>query len=296
MAFTPRTYETILAEIKTQIRTYPSLNIFLFPEDGGSAVSTFNLIISTIAQAIFIFEQIISSAIASLTTIANQTHGGNAAWIQQQILNFQYGDIIGFVNGVPAYNPVDPTHRVVTQCAVTVNPLSGLVTVKVAGGAIGSLAPISGAQLIALKAYYFGYTTQQGVGFAGVITQFVNLNPDRMQVQANIYYYGQYVAATVQAAVIAAIQNFFNTFQTNDFGGTVFVTGPNSLREAIEAVPGVSRCYFTLLTARSAITAFGSSVTVDSQGIYITNAGYLIPEDTSGHTLSDTITMIQETA
>lgn len=290
-----RSYETILAEIKTKIRTYPSLNVFLFPENGGSNVSTFNLIIETVAQAIFVHEQIIAQAQITLTNLGALTQAGNEAWIQKWILAFQYGDVIGFVNNVPAYNPVNRAHLVVTQCAVTVDPTSGLVTIKVAGGTIGALAPLTSVQLTALEAYYYGSSTSQGIGFAGVVANFVNLFPDRMMVAATIYYEGQFIAANVQTAVIAAITNFFNTFQNTDFGGTVFISGPLSLREAIEAVPGVSRCYFTSIKARPQTVPFASASTVDPQSYYTTAAGYLIPEDTTGYTLANTITMLQET-
>lgn len=287
-----RSLEIITAEIKTQIRTYPSLNVFLFPEDGGSSVSVFNLIIATVAQSIFVLENIIDSATANLNRIANTTHSGNSAWIQKQILAFQYGDIITFVNNVPSYNPVNPAHLVVTQCAVNANQITGVVTIKVAGGAIGSLAPLSAPQLASLQAYYFGTTTQQGIGFAGVQTKFVNLNPDQIMIAANIYYYGQYISSSVQANVISTIQNFLNTFQQNDFGGVVFIS---KLKDAIESVSGVSRVYFTSILGRPDSVPFISAIPVDIQGVYVTQSGYVIPETTAGYTLGNTITMLQET-
>ena len=41
-----RSIDEIQQEIKVTVRTYPSLDQFLFPEDGGSSVSVFNLLIT----------------------------------------------------------------------------------------------------------------------------------------------------------------------------------------------------------------------------------------------------------
>ena len=57
-----RSVQTIKNDIKTKIRTYPSLDGFLFPEDtpvAGSAVSVFNLIIDVVSLCIYTFEVIL---------------------------------------------------------------------------------------------------------------------------------------------------------------------------------------------------------------------------------------------
>lgn len=286
-----RTITVIKNEIQTTVRTYPSLNSYLFPEEGGSKVSIFNLIIATIAQSVFVLETLIDAAISTMQAIAAATPVGNAQWLQQQMLKFQYGDVIVFVNNVPAYNPVNLTHLLITQCSVT-QLSSGTVAIKVAKGTIGALAPLSAAELSAVVDYYFGTSMSQGIGFAGVRAQFVNLNPDRLRVQATIYFYGQYVQATVLAAVIAAINGFLNNFSVVDFGGTVKII---KLVDAIQVVPGVSRVTITDIKARQATVPLGSATTIDVQGYYPTVSGYIISEDTAANTLTDTITMTQET-
>lgn len=285
-----RTLEVIKAELKAKIRTYPQLDDYKFPEEGGSQVSVFNLIIFTVAASMFTLEVMIDLLKEDIQTIADSAPAGNAKWLQRQILNFQYGDIITLVNSVPTYDPVDASARIVTRCSVK-ELGSGIVAIKVAKGVIPSLGPLSAPELSALIDYYYGTSTTEGVGFAGVRANFVNLEPDRMRVEATVYFLGQYIEADVKAAVITAIENFFATFQDVAFDGTVYMI---KLVDAIQAVPGVSRIELTDVKARRETVVLGSASTVDIQGKYTTVAGYLIPEDTASNTLTDTITMSEE--
>lgn len=287
-----RTFEVIKAEIQVAIRTYPSLNSFLFPEEGGSKVSVFNIIISTVAMSIYTFEVLLDAAKVELTTISEAAPAGNSKWVQKQILNFQSGDIITFVDNVPAYNPVTPANRIVTRCSVKQSG-SGILDIKVAKGVVPTLTPLSAGELSALKDYYFGTSTTEGVGFAGVRTNFVNLAADRMRVEATVYYYGQYLDTTIKANVIAAIDAFFATFSDTAFDGTVFMI---RLVDAIQAVEGVSRVTLVNIKARENAVALASATVIDPQGYYTTVSGYIISEDTVANLLTNTITVTPEIA
>lgn len=285
-----RTLAVITTEIKTKVRTYPELDDFLFPEEGGSQVSVFNLVIFTVAASMYTLEVMIDILQSTIQGIADSAPAGNAKWLQRQILNFQYGDVITLVDFVPTYVPVDESARIITR--VSVKELgSGIVAIKVAKGTPPSLGPLSGPELAALKDYYYGTSTTEGIGFAGVRATFVNLSPDRMRVEATVYFLGQYIEADVKAAVIAAIDDFFATFQAIAFDGTVYMI---KLVDAIQAVPGVSRVVLTDVKARENTVVLGSATTINIQGTYTTVAGYLISEDTAGNTLDDTITMQEE--
>ena len=286
-----RSLEEIKDAIKVNIRTYTSLDDYLFPEEGGSKVSVFNVIIYVVSAAIFTFETILDVTKSEITALRDQAISGNAKWVQRQILNFQYGDVVTLVDFVPTYVPVDESARIVTQCSVK-QLGSGELAIKVAKGTAPSLTPLSAPELTALQNYWFGTGTTEGVGFAGVRTTFVNLNPDRIRVEATVYFLGQYVEANVKTAVITAIDNFFGTFQAEAFDGTVFMI---KLIDAVQAVPGVSRIVLTDVKGRDALTVLASATPIDSQGYYTTVAGYLISEDTSGNLLTNTITMVEET-
>lgn len=285
-----RTLEVIKQEIKTNVRTYSSLDDYLFPEDGGSQVSVFNVLIYVVAAAMYTLEVLIDVLKADIQEIADSAPSGNAKWVQRQILNFQYGDVVTLTDFVPGYAVVDESARIVTRCSVK-QLTSGVLAIKVAKGTSPSLTPLSAPELAALEDYWYGTSTTEGVGFAGIRSTFVNLNPDRMRVEATVYFLGQYIEADVKADVVAAIDDFFATFQDTAFDGTVIM---NKLVDAIQAVEGVSRVELTDVKARAATVALGSATTIDIQGYYTTVAGYLISEDTASNTLDDTITMEEE--
>lgn len=284
-----RSIETIKSAIKTEIRTYTELNSFLFPEEGGSLVGVMNVIIYSVAVAIYTFEVLLDTAKIELQDIADTIPAGNPKWVQTQIKNFQYGDVVTFVDNVPAYNPVTPANRIVTQCSV-VQSSGGIVTIKVAKGTVPSLAPLAGAELSALKDYYYGTQTSEGIGFAGVKTNFISLDADRIYLEGEVYYSGQYVSTTVKANVITAINEFLASFTDEAFDGTIFI---NRITDAVENVDGVVYVKWISVKARPNTTAFAGASVVNVMGSYQTIAGYAIAEDDTGNTPNDKITMIE---
>lgn len=294
-----RSVDEIKSAIKTDIRTYPSLDSFLFPEDGGSKVSVFNIIIFVVAAAMFTFEVIADNLKTNIQSIADRAPSGNAQWLRRQILNFQYGDSITINTTdpdaddyfVPKYAVEDDSKKIVTRCAIT-DDINGTVNVKVAKGTAPNLIPLTSTELTALKDYYFGTSATQGIGFAGVNANFISLNADRLYVEAKIYYFGQYIEATVKTNVIDAINDFLDSFADVNFGGKVFMI---KLVDAIQKVEGVSRVELVNIKGRAATTTFANGATVSIQGVYVTAAGYIISEDSTGNTLSDSITMFEET-
>lgn len=284
-----RTLDTIITEIKVNIRTYSSLNSLLFPEDGGSKTSVFNVIIFVVAAAIYTFEVLIDILKSDIQAIADAAPSGNKQWLRAQILKFQYGDIIQISpNFVPYYTVIDPSKQIIKQTSVVESGVA--VTIKVAKGS--PLVPLSGSELSALIDYYYGTDTSQGIGFAGIAPNIISLDPDRIRVQATVYFYGQYTQSVVSANVIIAINNFLATFQNIAFDGTVFMI---RMVDAIQNVAGISRVHIDDIKVRQSSVPLGSATTLDVQGFYNTYAGYIISEDTAGNTLTDTLTFTQET-
>lgn len=294
-----RSVDEIQQEIKTQIRTYPSLDNFLFPEEGGSKASVFNVIIFVVSAAIFTFEVLIDNLQNDILLTASRAPAGNAHWLREQILNFQFGDQVQMNTTdpdaddyfVPKYDPVVEANKIVTQATV-LDGINGTTNIKVAKGVSPALEPLTGPELTALRDYYSGTTTTEGIGFSGVSATIISIDPDRMRVEANIFYFGQFVPADTKAALIVAIDEFFNDFGETNFGGKIFI---NKLVDAMQAVPGVSRVELIDIHGRPDTTPYPGGDVVDIQGVYTTTAGYVISEDTAGNTLDDTITMIEET-
>lgn len=287
-----RSFATIKTEIKTEIRTHTSLDSFLFVEDGGSSLSVFNTIIDVAAGITQLTEVIFDAFQNTITGIADRAASGNSQWVRQQMFNFQNGDVVLLDSDyVPYYAVPDDLLKIVTRAAVTERSGGG-INIKVAKGVAPALSALSAPELQALKDYWFGTTLAEGVGFAGITTNFISSAADRMKVGATIYYQGQYVSATVKTNVITAIDNFFAEFADVAFDGTVFMI---RLTDAIQAVEGVSRVEYTEVKGRDNATAYASATNIDFQGYYRTEAGYLISEDTVSQTLTDTITMALET-
>ena len=282
-----RSLQTIKTEIKVQVRLYSSLDAFKFPEEGGSQVSVFNLMITVVATSILVFEKIHDIFKEDITALAQSAVSGNAKWLQSQMLLFQYGDTVQLdSNFSPFYTLVDTSKQIVTRCAIIdASP----VGVKVAKGIVPNLAPLTTLELDAVKDYYYGTQFEEGIGFAGIPAVFTSVEPDRMKVVANVFYSSQLVTSVVKAATITAIDTFFATFQEVNFNGTVFII---KLTDAIQAVTGVTRVIYTDIQARE---DGGINAPVDFQGSYATVAGYLISDDAIGETLDDTLTMDPET-
>ncbi len=288
-----RSVEEIKAAIEVTIRTFPSLDSFLFPTDiGGSSASTFNVLIHSVAVAINVFEELLDKFNVDVQVLIDSVPVHNTGNTRQKILNFQFGDVIALdADFIPVYTPVTPANRIVTQCAI-VDSDTDLLTIKVAKGTAPSLTPLTTPELDALKEYYFGTAVSQGVGVAGVNALFINADSDRFFVDGEVFFLGQFDSATVKTNVIAAMDDYLETFQNEAFNGEVFM---NRMVDAMQAVDGVSRVNLATVRGRAAIVAFPSGTDVDTQGTYLTVSGHVLQENTGGSTFNDTITMTLET-
>lgn len=240
-----------------------------------------------VAVAINALEQLIDIFTASVEATAAAASPATPSWLQAQIFNFQYSattpQVIQLINFAPAYPIVDPTLRIISRCSVTTN-LSNSVIIKVATGTTPSA--LSAPQLAALQAYV------NEIGIAGVIYSCISNASDKLYVQANVYYKGQY-SAVIQANVIAAINTFLAAIP---FNGQMKIS---DLEEAIRSVEGVNDVVLVNVKARDNGTAFASgNYLVQAQQtigrLWPTIAGYMIAETTSGQTLADSLTFIAE--
>jgi hypothetical protein len=282
-----RSLSEIQDEIKLNVRTYPSLDNYLFPEDGGSQTSIFNLMIYIVSLSMFTFEVLLDNFRDDVTARSQEVPVGNPQWLRKQMLLFQFGDTILLGDDfIPYYAVVDESLRIVTQCTVQ-EEFSSEVKIKVAKTVADVLTPLDAGEISALEDYYFGASDQQGIGFAGVRAEFITQNPDRMAVTGVAYYLGQYVEANVKAAVIEAINNYFANL---NFDGVVVM---NTLVSQVNAVDGVNNFIISNVVAREWDVLINNGTNIPVNGTYQTIAGYLISEDTIGATLVNTITMAQ---
>lgn len=240
-----------------------------------------------VAVAINALEQLIDIFTASVEDIASKAAPATSAWLQNQILKFQYSattpQVIQLIDYAPAYPIVDETLRIISRCSVTTN-LSNSVLIKVATGT--TPAALSAPQLSALQSYV------SQIGIAGVNYFVTSDASDKLYVQANVYYLGQY-SAVIVANVVAAIESYLAAIP---FNGQVKIT---DLEDAITKVEGVTDVVLVNVRARGNATSFanGSFLVQNQQTIgrlWSTLAGYIVGETTSGNTLNDSLTFIAE--
>jgi hypothetical protein len=271
-----RTISTIKEGIREEKNNYASLSPILFSEEGGSSVGVLNNIADVQAININLFEQLQDAYKVELETIAENAIPGTGAWIKEKVLEFQYDaadpQYIQLIDLVPTYNEVDTDLQIISRVAV-VEAGSGIVTIKAATG--DTPVALSTNQKTALGEYLDILIP------AGVTIVVQSLDSDKLYVDAEVYYDGQFVES-IQADVETAINDYLADL---DFNGVVLVS---AIQDAIQGVTGVKDVVINEVRARRDTTLFASASTVARQ--WTTVAGYIVEETETGETFADTIT------
>lgn len=239
------------------------------------------------AVSVNVLEQAIDVMTAIIEAIVATGAPGTPTWLQAQVFKFQYSattpQVAQLINFAVVYPVVDATLRIITRCSVTTD-VNNTVTIKVAKGE--PPAALAALELSALQSYI------QLQGVAGVSYNCISNDPDRLYVQADVYYVGLY-SSVIQTNVIAAINSYIAGIP---FNGRIKVS---DLELAIKAVAGVEDVVFHNVVARASATPYGSGTALVSSNslasrYWPTVAGYAISEDNAGHTLTDSLTFIPQ--
>lgn len=245
----------------------------------------------TFASCTATVEQLMDSLKISLEKTASQSAAASSLWIQAQMFLFQYSStnpqILQLVGVIPVYPVVDPTLRIITACSVT-STTPNEVTIKVAkGDPFVALDPST--ELAAAQGYI------NVLGTAGIKYTVVSLNSDKIYVNANVYYQGQY-SAVIQSSVIAALNSFLQNLSITNFDGSLKMT---DLENVIRTVPGVNDVVLLNVRGREDSVSFSAgidlilnSTTLERQ--WNTVAGYVSGETTTGKTFADSLNFIAE--
>lgn len=288
-----RSQAVIKAQIISTISGVPIISQLVA---NPSQVQYNNNFIDIIARAINFLEQLMDVLKSDLESKISKGTVGNSAWIQDKILNeFQYSStnpqITELINFVPTYPVIDPNLRIVTRCSVVT---TGLNTVDIKVAKSNPPVKMLTSEINALSAYLNqgGDGTisgnGRGIGFAGVYYRVNSFDPDKLYLDAEIIYNGQY-ASVIQASVVSAIENYLSNIP---FDSKVKIV---SLVEAIQAVDGVSDVIIHDMAIRADVIAFANKTYMVQSNTTIlsscpTYAGYIVGETTTGSTLNDTIT------
>lgn len=207
---------------------------------------------------------------------------GNTLWYQQQVLLFQYGDILQ-LNAfyIPEYPIIDPTARIISNCTVDEQPNSSLL-IKVCKSIGGVKTPLLSIEKSALASYL------DKLKFAGTGIQVISQDSDRLYIAGNIYYNGEIGETTMRANVRTAIQAFCDNLQ---FDGSILLS---KIENSFEQCPGMIDYSFTSVKARSSSVTITSSDAQEITRIYNTISGTVVLEDTSGFTIDDTLQYIAQ--
>lgn len=243
-----------------------------------------------VAVAIAMHEQLMDIFSASVEATAAAAAPASYTWLQAQIFKFQYSStspqVVQFLNFAPSYPIVDPTLQIITRCSVTTS-LSNTVLIKVAKGAVPG--PLAVGEVTALTAYV---NPPFGIGVAGINYIISSTNPDKLYVQASIFYQGTY-SSVIQTNVINAINNYLATLP---FNGQVKIS---DLEQSIRTVPGVNDVILVNVVARLDSISFGSGTYLVQANnvmarLWNTGSGYIVNETTAGQDLANTLTFIAE--
>lgn len=276
-----RTIEQIQSAIITDIQATPELA----EANSTSKRAIWRLFAYVQASAILLLEQIIDTFITANELKISQGIPATASWLNSKVLEFQYSatnpQIVQLVNFVPVYPVVDKSLRLITRCSV-VTTLSSQVIIKVAKN--DPPVALTSTELSSLQSYI------NQIGVIGVNYNTQSLTSDKLYIDAEVYFDGQY-STVISARVISAINTFLSTLS---FNGILKVS---DIELAIRSVVGVSDVLLKNVKMRSDVTPFTGGTfliqnnTVISR-IFPTISGYIVGETTTGNTFTDKLTFI----
>jgi hypothetical protein len=178
------------------------------------------------------------------------------------------------------YPIVDTTKQIVTRCSVNTE-INKQVSIRVAKE--NPPVKLTTAEVNALSSYV------TLIGNAGVTYNVISLDPDLIEINADIYYNAQY-----SAIISDSMTNAINTFLANiDFNGAIYV---GKLEDAMRGVAGVNDVKINVLNVRASFETYAQTHTLYNLSTGINNrlyqpyAGYIITETQTSHTLTDTLT------
>lgn len=225
---------------------------------------------------------------AELETQISAAAVGSNAWLQSKVMKFQYSASTPQVLAVDSnfainYPTIDTTLQIITRCSVTTTS-QRVCLVKVAKS--DPPVALSAPELSSLSGFL------SDLNFAGVNYVAQSLTSDKIYIDADIYYNGQY-ASTISANVIDAINAYLAAIP---FDGKIKLM---SLIDAIQAVTGVTDVVLKNIAIRADATAFANKTYLVQNKtsiipLYQMYAGYATEETTSGYTFTDTLVFIAQ--
>lgn len=258
MAYTART----IAQIQAQIIVNKGLQTSLSGLTSTSKAAYWYLFTYITAVAISLLEQIWAILVNEIETDVSKAVPGTINWIQARVIDFQAGNVIQLNTDFTLSYPDPQLPLIITSAAVTAGS-TGALSVKVAKGGTTPTA-LSGGEITELTSYLSAILP------AGQIPQIISSAADTLQVNAIVYYNGQY-NSVISANVIAAL----NTYMTLlPFNGLVKVS---DIEKTILGVTGVVDVTISQITITPTIGSVANLILASTlvARSYQTYSGYL---------------------
>src|SRR6185437_7299309 len=168
-------------EIFNDLQTDANGRASLAPIVNGSATGRLKMIWQGVAFIYVTLQQMWDALILQMNGIAAKSFSTTPGWYKQQCLNFQYGDTVTVINGIPAYATIDATKQIIAYASVPENLITGTIGIKVAKNISGVITPLATAEMTAFTSYI---NAIQGAGDRITIA---SLNADTIRIRGKIW-------------------------------------------------------------------------------------------------------------
>ena len=251
--------------------------------DSTSNTSIWQLWTYITATVIMYFEQLMDLFKTDIQNIIDTNQYGSAAWWYNQILAFQYGDLLVFINNIFQYPPLPQSpsqadldnlaaKQIIKFCSVSTSEDDGVIQIKVAkADGNGQPAQLSEDEKNGVYSYC------KAIRPAGIRFTVISKPADVLQLGATIYYDSAGDLSVIQPAVEQAIATFLATNNASNVDGTLYV---NKLIDAIQAVPGLVGNQVDIKTLIAVSGSGANIVTTPVTSSYQPVSGYIMLDAT----------------
>jgi hypothetical protein len=246
------------------------------------------LLCFTFATCSAYMDQLMDALKANIEETVAKSPSANTAWIRAKMFAFQYSvdnpQIVQLINMIPTYPVIDSSLCIITACSAT-SSTANEVVIKVAKG---NLEALDSLQIAAAQSYVNDV-------FPGINYTVVSLSSDKLYIDADIYFNGQY-SSIIQTSVIDALNAFLLGLSSANLDGILKLT---DLENTIRSVTGVNDVVMNNVCARADAIPFASKTYLIHNKTqisrqWVTIAGYIYQEDESGYTFADSLNFIAE--
>jgi len=253
-------YDSIIAE-KESMSSLDGLlpvgakyNNVLSELSSGSKVAVWRLIIYVVAVSHWVHEKYWDYAKQELNAIAEQSIAGNLEWYKNEVKKWQYGFLLLWNSQTYRYYYNDTTSQLaieskladrVAVVEVFSQDFRGL-KIKVAKETPQGLKPLEPIEIESLQSYI------DRIKFAGVETDVISQESDKLNLSLKIYYQGTLDEANVKASVKNAIENYIANIE---FDGIFYII---KMVDEIQKVLGVKDVVIMTASGRSYLGSYNN--------------------------------------